>query len=124
MQPVLRLKRLSDSELFALVIRLAALHGEYHKWDVRITEDNMRDFLASSLSREGADTMITPREIIRDFVTLLDLLLTNPDKTFADIVGSVNRTAVAANIDEAEDQASTPAQAPQKPEITLDDIQF
>jgi len=124
MQPVLRLKRLSDSELFALVIRLAALHGEYHKWDVRITEDNMRDFLASSLSREGADTMITPREIIRDFVTLLDLLLTNPDKTFADIVGSVNRTAIAANIDEAEDQAPTPAQAPQKSKITLDDIQF
>lgn len=124
MQPVLRLKRLSDSELFALVIRLAALHGEYHKWDVRITEDNMRDFLAASLSREGADTMITPREIIRDFVTLLDLLLTNPDKTFADIVGNVNRTTVAANIDEAEDQASASAKAPQKPKITLDDIQF
>lgn len=123
MQPVLRLKRLSDSELFALVIRLAALHGEYHKWDVRISEDNMRDFLASSLSREGADTMITPREIIRDFVTLLDLLLTNPDKSFEDIVGSVNRTAVAANIDEAEDEPA-PAQVPQKPKITLDDIKF
>lgn len=123
MQPVLRLKRLSDSELFALVIRLAALHGEYHKWDVRISEDNMRDFLASSLSREGADTMITPREIIRDFVTLLDLLLTNPDKSFEDIVRSVNRTAVAANIDEAEDETA-PAQVPQKPKITLDDIKF
>ncbi len=123
MQPVLRLKRLSDSELFALVIRLAALHGEYHKWDVRVTDENMRDFLAASLSREGADTMITPREIIRDFVTLLDLLLTNPDKSFEDIVGAVDRTTVAADIDEATDEK--PAQpAPQKPKITLDDIQF
>ncbi|MBE6626209.1 MAG: biotin carboxylase [Ruminococcaceae bacterium] len=122
MQPVLRLKRLSDSELLALVIRLASLHGEYHKWDVRITEENMRDFLSVSLSREGADSMITPREIIRDFVTVLDLLLTNPDKSFAEIVGTVERSTVSSSVDEAleEEKKSTV----QKPKITLDDIQF
>ena len=124
MQPVLRLKRLSDSELLALVIRLASLHGEYHKWDVRLTEENMRDFLAASFSREGADSMITPREIIRDFVTLLDLLLTNPDKSFSEIVGTVDRTTVDANIDEATEDISKGAPTPQKPKITLDDIQF
>lgn len=122
MQPVLRLKRLSDSELYALVIRLANLHGEYHKWTVRISEDQMKDFLVSSLSREGADTMITPREIIRDFVTLLDLLYTNEDKTYADIIGSVNRSSVAPDIDEAPEENG--GKNDQKPAITLDDIQF
>ena len=124
MQPVLRLKRLSDSELLALVIRLASLHGEYHKWDVRLTEENMRDFLAASLSREGADSMITPREIIRDFVTLLDLLLTNPDKSFAEIVGTVERSTVSSSVDEAIEEDKNPSTPPQKPKITLDDIQF
>lgn len=124
MQPVLRLKRLSDSELLALVIRLAALHGEYHKWDVRMTEENMRDFLSVSLSREGADSMITPREIIRDFVTVLDLLLTNPDKSFAEIVGTVERSTVSASVDEAIEEEKKPSAPPQKPKITLDDIQF
>ena len=125
MQPVLRLKRLSDSELYALVIRLTALHGEYHKWDVRITEDEMRDFLVSSLSREGADTMITPREIIRDYVTLLDLLYTNEDKTYSDIAGSIGRTTVAKNIDEAADGGDEKTEKPaEKPKITLDDIEF
>ena len=124
MQPVLRLKRLSDSELYALVIRLTALHGEYHKWDVRITEDEMRDFLMNSLSREGADTMITPREIIRDYVTLLDLLYTNEDKTYADIAGSVSRTTVSKNIDEASDGGEEQQKPAEKPKITLDDIEF
>ncbi len=89
MQPVIRLKRLSDSELYALVIRLTVLHGEYHKWAPRATEADMRDFLTQSMTGEGADSMITPREIIRDYVTLLDLLYTNPDRSFADILGHV-----------------------------------
>lgn len=133
MQPVLRLKRLSDSELYALVLRLAALHGEYHKWQVNVTEENMRDFLMGSLNREGADSMITPREIIRDFVTLLDLLYTNPAKTYADIAGQVVRTTVSANMDAVEDTPGIPAipnpanenaPIPSKPKITLDDIEF
>lgn len=137
MQPVIRLRRLSDSELLALVLRLTALHGEYHKWVPadRISDADIRDFLTSSLSREGADKMITPREIIRDFVTLLDLLYTNTDKTFADIAGAVVRSSVASNVDEADDDAApmpagTPNPAnegnpvPQKAKITLDDIEF
>jgi hypothetical protein len=80
--------------------------------------------------------MITPREIIRDFVTLLDLLYTNTDKTFADIAGAVQRSTVSANVDDADDNTSAPASAPvsasggnpkpadERPKITLDDIEF
>lgn len=121
MQPVLRLKRLSDSELYALVIRLANLHGEYHGWNVRITEDDMKHFLESSLSREGADTMITPREIIRDFVTLLDLLYTNEDKEYSDIIGNIKMSSVNPDIDEAKEDGNTPEE---KPPVTLNDIEF
>ncbi len=126
MQPVLRLKRLSDSELLALVIRLTHLHGEYHGWDVRITDEEMRDFLASSLKREGADSMITPREIIRDYVTLLDLLYTNPDKTYGDIAGSIERsTAPVSETSEVpgEDTADSENQTDKKT-VSLDDIIF
>jgi len=119
MQPVIRLKRLSDSELLALVIRLTALHGEYHKWSPPITEENMRDFLVSSLSRTGAETMITPREIIRDYVSLLDILFTNGDKSFGDIAGTMPRSTADPS---AEDE-STDA-IPEKKPITIDDLEF
>ena len=48
----------------------------------------MAEFLKICLDRAGADTMITPREIIRDYMTVLNILLQNPDTTFADVVGS------------------------------------
>ena len=48
----------------------------------------MAAFLKHCLERAGADTMITPREIIRDYMNVLNILLQNPDTTFADVVGS------------------------------------
>ena len=129
MQPVLRLKRLSDAELLALILRLSNLHGTYYHWDVRarITEEEMRAFLESSLAREGAESMITPREIIRDFVTLLDLLYANPDKAAAEIIGAVqkNRTAAPADTDADGDAPAAPQMsAANAASITLDDLEF
>ncbi len=92
LSPVLRLKRLSDSELLALVMRLTSLHGEYHGYTPVITNAQMESFLVDSLSRAGADTMVTPREIIRDYVTLLDLMLANPDKRFEEITGKMQHS--------------------------------
>ncbi len=122
MQPVLRLKRLSDSELLALVLRLTALHGEYHGWTPCVTEENMRDFLISSLSRTGAESMITPREIIRDYVTLLDLLYTNRDKSFTDIAGTMSRTT--ANSEDDADTATQEGTTTEKKTVTIDDLEF
>lgn len=130
MQPVIRLRRLSDAELYALVLRLTSLHGEYHKWTPRISDEEMRDFLSSSLSREGADTMITPREIIRDYVTLLDLLYTNKEYSYREIMEKIGKKQpISARSEEAgsapaagEESAAEERKA--KPAVTLDDIEF
>jgi hypothetical protein len=60
----------------------------------------MQTFLAICLERAGADSMITPREIIREYLTILDIMLQNPDVTFDEIIGknqislkSTNRSA-------------------------------
>ena len=119
MQPVIRLRRLSDSELLALVMRLSSLHGEYYKWDVRVTDEDRKFFLTSTLGREGADEMITPREIIRDYVTLLDLLCTNPEYSFRDIFAA-NPVAPALSGADAE-QATTEVKSTK---VTLEDIEF
>ena len=118
MGPVIRLRRLSDAELLALMMRLTALHGRYHSWTVRITEDEMTEFLKSSLSRAGAEEMITPREIIRDYVSLLDLLLQNPDVSFRQIVGEKKESQKEFQKEEK------PAESAPTRKITIDDIVF
>ncbi len=81
--PVIRLRRLSDNELLALVRRLLRLHA----WreglsQMPLTDEQTVRFISRALARAGADEMITPREIIRDFLTLLNILRDNPDADF------------------------------------------
>ena len=86
MGPVIRLRRLSDDELFALITRLTALHAQMYSWQPRVSGDDAAGFLEICESRAGADTMITPREIIRDYLSILHILLQNPSADFTGII--------------------------------------
>ena len=86
--PVIRLRRLSDDELYALIARVTKLHAQNYSWEPRITPEEMADFLRMCLSRAGADALITPREIIRDYVSVLNILMQNESATYAAVVGS------------------------------------
>ena len=99
--PVIRLRRLTDEELFALIVRVTRLHGQNYSWEPRITEDEMIEFLKICLSRAGADSMITPREMLRDYMTVLNILLQNENVRFADIAG----TAVTLKTENDENDA-------------------
>lgn len=86
--PVIRLRRLTDDELLALITRLTQLYSQNYNWTPRITGEEMVSFLNVCLERAGADSMITPREMLRDYMTVLNILMQNPDVSFSDIVGS------------------------------------
>lgn len=86
--PVIRLRRLADDELLALIRRVTQLYAQYYHWEVRITDEQQLAFLNLCLSRAGADSMITPREMLRDYMTVLNILMQNPDATFEQVVGS------------------------------------
>lgn len=87
--PVLRLARLGDDELLALIVRMTALHSRYYGVKARITPEEQLEFLRICLSRAGADMLITPREMLRDYMTVLNILMQNPDRSFSDIAASV-----------------------------------
>ncbi|MBR5188441.1 MAG: DUF2791 family P-loop domain-containing protein, partial [Clostridia bacterium] len=72
--PIMRLARLSDDELLALLARVTVLFKRGYG-NVDVKPEEMRDFLYYMLDRAGADTMITPREIIRAYLTALGMLL-------------------------------------------------
>ena len=45
-------------------------------------------FLELSLSKVGADEMITPREMLRDYMTVLNILMQNEQAQFEDLMAS------------------------------------
>ncbi len=88
--PIIRLVRLSDNELFALLKRITDLFYQYYSCELNITDENIADFLKINMQKAGADSMVTPREMIRDYMTVLNILLQNPSVNFDTIVKSQN----------------------------------
>lgn len=86
--PVIRLRRLTDDELFALILRVTSLYAQNYGAEPRISQQQMMQFLQICLTRAGADSMITPREMLRDYMTVLNILMQNPNAAFEDVVGS------------------------------------
>ncbi len=104
--PVIRLRRLSDDELFALIVRVSGLYAQFYKWEPRITAAQQQRFLSLSLARAGSDLMMTPRELLRDYLTVLNILMQNPDVDLERILSKVTAESrpVAA---ESEESAAT-----------------
>ena len=118
--PVIRLRRLSDDELFALISRVTKLYAQQYGQQPRITEEQMVQFLQICLSRAGADSMITPREMLRDYMTVLNILMQNPEVSFETVVGSAVTLKTEEQLEEEREREATPA--PNK--VTIDDIDF
>jgi hypothetical protein len=103
--PVIRLKRLSDDELFALISRITKLYAVNYGIEPRISEAQMVEFLNKSLGRAGADSMITPREMLRDYMTVLNILMQNEKVTFEQIMAR-NAESEPEPVAESEDEIS------------------
>jgi ABC-type oligopeptide transport system ATPase subunit len=87
LSPILTIKKLNDSELFVLLERLSELHASLFGKNT-IQENDIKQFLTSELSRVGAAEKLTPREIIRDFIEVMNLLLQNPDSSVESILNN------------------------------------
>ena len=91
--PVIRLRRLSDNEILALVKRLTKLYAQREGSDTPpLTDEQIERFVCQALGRAGAEEMITPREIIRDYLTLLNILRDNKGATFEGLMREMSFT--------------------------------
>ena len=76
--PVIHLEPLTYEELLVLIEKLADIHAGYFGYERTLTEAQLVSFLQIEFGRVGADSHLTPREVIRDFIELLDIVCQNP----------------------------------------------
>ena len=86
--PVIKLVPLTYEELLVLIEKLQNIHAGYFGYAPTLTEDDLVEFLQIEFGRVGADTHLTPREVIRDFIELLDIVCQNPGVSVADLLHS------------------------------------
>ena len=80
--PIIRLKQLSFEEIYLLLERLSQLHCSHYSYECNWGEKELTTFMQTILSRLGTDQLLTPREVTRDFLGLLNILQQNPQATF------------------------------------------
>ena len=86
--PIIRLQMLTQEEMYVLVEKLRDIHAQLFRYTPILSHEDLVYFLTVEYNRIGAETHITPREIIRDFIELVGILHQNPHKSAADILGS------------------------------------
>ena len=85
--PIIRLQMLSQEEMYILVEKLLNIHAQLYHYSPTLSHDDLVYFLTVEYNRVGAETHITPREIIRDFIELVNILYQNPQKSVSEILG-------------------------------------
>lgn len=88
LSPVIRLQPLNSEEMLILVEKLADIHAGLYEYSQIVTGQDIVDFIEIEYGRIGADEHITPREVIRDFIEVLDIVYQNPGVSVRSLLGS------------------------------------
>ena len=86
--PIIRLQMLTQEEMYVLVEKLRDIHAGLYSYAPTLKHEDLLYFLTVEYNRVGAETHITPREIIRDFIELVGIIHQNPQTSVEGILGS------------------------------------
>lgn len=80
------LEPLTTQEISQLLHRLADIHAHHYGYQKQINSQQIEAFQQESSRRIGAEKMATPRESVRDFISLLNVLQQNPKLVFTEVM--------------------------------------
>ncbi|MFX0016471.1 MAG: ATP-binding protein [Promethearchaeota archaeon] len=100
--PIIKLERLTLEEIFVLLTRVMNIHALHYKYNPFLSNDELQEFIKVIVSRIGADKLLTPREFVREFIILLNILRKNPEQSFLGIIqGEDFKPQAPSQIDES-----------------------
>lgn len=77
-QPVILLMPLNHNEIFVLLKKLKTIFDYNYKTEIDISDEDIQKFMEEIFNKPGATEFLTPREVIRDFLNILNILRQNP----------------------------------------------
>ena len=97
--PIIRLSTLTNEEIYLLLERIMQVFSTHHNVESPLSQPQLVAFMESVAGRLGADQLLTPREVTRDFIPILNLLLQNPGLTYEQLAAGGNAQVHAAEAD-------------------------
>lgn len=84
--PLVRLDSLTNEELFVLLQKLRDIHAIHYHYTTTITDRNLQQFMEVVTAQIGSAQQLTPREITRDLIAIMELMRRDSAVTFTDII--------------------------------------
>ena len=86
--PVIQLEALTQQEILILLQLLADVHAAHFGYQKAMSTADFVEFLQEVTNRLGAEALLTPGEIVRDFLSVLNILQQNPEISFSALLHS------------------------------------
>ncbi len=108
--PLIYLDRITNEEIYVLLVKVLDLHEKHYGYKSEVKDDDLIEFMRAVSRRVGADELLTPREIIRDFIGILNVTRQNGNISFIGMItGDLFKTSGNTD-DENEDGESDSAE--------------
>lgn len=85
-EPVIRLEPLTAEDIYQILQRLIVVHSAHYNYKSVLKKGELQEFINEVANRLGAEEFLTPREVARDFITLLNLNQQNPKISFSKLI--------------------------------------
>lgn len=88
--PIIRLTPLNPGEMYVLIEKLTKLHEVVYDYEARLEHDDYIYFLKTQYAKKQRADDITAREMIRNYITLLNLTQQHQNKSKEEIVAAIS----------------------------------
>jgi hypothetical protein len=104
--PLMYLDKLTHEEIFLLLKKIGDLHSRQYDYSLVLSDGELLAFMQIVANRLGADELLTPREVIRDFIGILNYMQQNPSSVFLNLIGAQELFKIDCK-EENEDEENT-----------------
>lgn len=87
---VLGLKPLSNEEIYTLLEHLTTIYNTNYKSEIGLTLSQIQTYMEGQLNRPGAHEFLTPRDVIKDYLELLNLIRQNKSVNVEQLLATNN----------------------------------
>lgn len=101
--PIIRLANLTPEDCFVLLANIRRVFTRDENAESILPDKGIERYLASCHERMGSAYFQTPRETIKDFVGLLNVLEQNPGANWETLIGDIQTVAVGEDLGEPVD---------------------
>jgi hypothetical protein len=116
-QPVIRLMPLSHDEIFVLLYNLRDIFHFNYQVETGFTDQDIHRFMEEIYNKPGVFEFLTPREVIRDFLNILNILRQNPGADKGKLVDDIRITDERVSAFETKEDAGHKKKEPIEKQI-------